>query len=104
MTEEDATWEEGLLLRSQFPDLSLEDKALFDGGGDDRSMFVPDPIEGDVLIQWSLLLLMKFSGSQISWQICRFLPLLLLFSFVTASLLVTLLPMQCNLPRMYKVP
>jgi len=80
-------------LKVNFPDLSLEDKALFDGGGDDRSVFGPYPVEGDVLIQWSLLLFMKFSGSQISWQIRRFRPLLL-FCTVTASLIVTMLTMQ----------
>ncbi|PNY09747.1 retrotransposon-related protein [Trifolium pratense] len=29
----DATWEEEVLLKSQFPDLNLEDKAVFVGGG-----------------------------------------------------------------------
>lgn len=44
----DATWEEELLLKSQFPDFSLEDKAVVAGGGDDRSGSVSS--EGEVLV------------------------------------------------------
>lgn len=35
---EDATWEDGFTIRSQFPHLRLEDKFLSLGGGNDRSM------------------------------------------------------------------
>ncbi|XP_073223438.1 uncharacterized protein [Cicer arietinum] len=41
-----ATWDDELLLKSQFPDLSLEDKAVFDGGGNEW----PNSNEGDVLV------------------------------------------------------
>ncbi|PNX81711.1 transposon Tf2-1 polyprotein [Trifolium pratense] len=44
----DATWEEELLLKSQFPDLCLEDKAVYEGGSDDRNG--PINKEGDVLV------------------------------------------------------
>jgi hypothetical protein len=46
----DATWEDELLLRSQFPDLSLEDKAIFEGGDDDRTVGGPNPNEEEVLV------------------------------------------------------
>lgn len=36
-TMEEATWEEELMLRSQFPKFDLEDKVHFDGGGIDRT-------------------------------------------------------------------
>lgn len=36
MSAEDATWEKEVLLKSQFPELSLEDKAVFYGRGNDR--------------------------------------------------------------------
>ncbi|PNX95310.1 hypothetical protein L195_g018500 [Trifolium pratense] len=35
---DDVTWEDVEFLRSQFPEFSLEDKAIFEGGGIDRSM------------------------------------------------------------------
>ena len=34
---EEATWEEELMIRSQFPKFDLEDKVHFDGGGIDRT-------------------------------------------------------------------
>jgi hypothetical protein len=45
------SWEEELLLNSQFPDLSLEDKAVFlmGGGSDDRNGVGPANEEGEVL-------------------------------------------------------
>lgn len=46
----DATWEEELLLKSQFPDLRLEDKATVEGGGDDRNGLGPTSDEGDLLV------------------------------------------------------
>jgi hypothetical protein len=46
----DATWEDELLLKSQFPDLSLEDKAIFEGGDDDRTVGGPNPNEEEVLV------------------------------------------------------
>lgn len=46
----DATWEEELLLKSQFPDLRLEDKANVVGGGDDRNESDPTSDDGDVLV------------------------------------------------------
>lgn len=45
----DATWEKELLLKSQFPDLRLEDKAIV-GGGDDRNEADPTSDGGDVLV------------------------------------------------------
>ncbi|MCI00552.1 hypothetical protein A2U01_0021572, partial [Trifolium medium] len=36
-TVEEATWEEELMIRSQFPKFNLEDKVIADGGGIDRS-------------------------------------------------------------------
>ncbi|XP_058772648.1 PR5-like receptor kinase [Vicia villosa] len=44
----DATWEEELLLKSQFPDLSLEDKASVEGGGDDRKEAETIDNEGEI--------------------------------------------------------
>lgn len=46
----DATWEEELLLKSQFLDLRLEDKANVVGGGDDRNESDPTSDDGDVLV------------------------------------------------------
>ncbi|KAI5432911.1 hypothetical protein KIW84_020286 [Lathyrus oleraceus] len=46
----DATWEEELLLKSQFPDLRLEDKANVVGGDDDRNESDPTSDDGDVLV------------------------------------------------------
>lgn len=34
---DEATWEDEFTLRSQFPSLSLEDKAVFQEGGNDRT-------------------------------------------------------------------
>ncbi|KAI5410589.1 hypothetical protein KIW84_055921 [Lathyrus oleraceus] len=42
--------EEELLLKSQFPDLRLEDKANVVGGGDDRNESEPTSDDGDVLV------------------------------------------------------
>jgi hypothetical protein len=50
MDSGDATWEEELLLKSQFPDLSLEDKAAYHGGGDDRQRAEPNLEEENVLV------------------------------------------------------
>lgn len=41
-SEEDTTWENETLLQSQFPNLSLEEKAACDGGSIDRT-HGPDP-------------------------------------------------------------
>ncbi|MCI17664.1 hypothetical protein A2U01_0038814, partial [Trifolium medium] len=46
----DATWEEELLLKSQFSDLCVEDKAVYGGGSDDRNGNGPVNKEGDVLV------------------------------------------------------
>ncbi|PNY03372.1 hypothetical protein L195_g026699 [Trifolium pratense] len=46
----DVTWEEELLLKSRFPDLCLEDKAVYEGGSDDRNGNGPVNKEGDVLV------------------------------------------------------
>ncbi|MCH80790.1 hypothetical protein A2U01_0001564 [Trifolium medium] len=45
----DATWEEELLLKSQFPDLHLENKVVFVEGSDDRNGIGSVDGEGDVL-------------------------------------------------------
>jgi hypothetical protein len=41
-TAEEATWEDEIMIRSQFPNFSLEDKANADGGGIDRSHAAAD--------------------------------------------------------------
>jgi len=42
----DTTWEDEALLRSQFPDISLEDKAAVSGGGNDRTPSVQQDVYG----------------------------------------------------------
>jgi len=42
---EEATWEDEVLMRSQFPELKLEDKQLFLGGGIDRDQGIIGPKE-----------------------------------------------------------
>ncbi|MCI82634.1 hypothetical protein A2U01_0103908, partial [Trifolium medium] len=42
------TWEEEVLLKSQFPDFSLEDKAVVGGGSDDRNGSASS--EGNILV------------------------------------------------------
>ena len=42
---DEATWEDKLTLKSQFPELSLEDKTLLQGEGVDRNQIRNGPLE-----------------------------------------------------------
>nr|KYP46359.1 hypothetical protein KK1_032086 [Cajanus cajan] len=44
-TAEEATWEDEIAIRSQFPELSLEDKTVLQEGGIDRVQDVHGPLD-----------------------------------------------------------